>query len=369
MDTITTIPAPLYIHAFNLLPQCGPIRLLKILNFFESPERAFQGTREQFLQSGLEKDFISLFEQHRQSINIPQEADKLSRLGISLVTRHSAQYPELLSEIISPPPLLYVRGTIINSDELCLAVVGTRKITTYGRSVLPVLLAPLVAKGVTIVSGLAYGVDAAAHQIAINARRRTIAVLAGGVEEATIYPRNHVLLSDQILVNGGALISEYPPGTPALRHHFLARNRIISGISAATVIIECNLKSGSLITAKYALEQNRTVYAVPGPIYAEASRGPNNLIKMGARLITEAADIFDDLNITMLPEETEVQSTFGDSAAETALLKILTKEPMIMNTIISVSKLEASEVLSALTFLEMKGKVRNLGGQQYIIAR
>jgi DNA processing protein len=164
-------------------------------------------------------------------------------------------------------------------------------------------------------------------------------------------------------------MSEYPIGTPPLKHHFIARNRIISGMSVATVVVECNLKSGSLITARYALEQNRTVYAVPGPIYAEQSQGPNNLIKMGAQLVADAKDILEDLNLTHSTQQETAQQLFGDSPAETALLNLLGYEPMHMNALIKTSGISTGDATSALTFLEMKGKIRNLGGQQYILSR
>jgi DNA processing protein len=234
---------------------------------------------------------------------------------------------------------------------------------------MPDILNPIIACGAIIVSGMAFGVDSEAHKQSIKKGARTIAVLGGGLDDASLYPKNHQLLAQQILENGGALISEYPIGTPNFKQNFVARNRIISGLSIGTLVVECDLESGSLITAKHALEQNRQVYAVPGPIYAEMSKGPNNLIKMGAKLVTESTDILEDLNLSTLPEQKQVQTTFGDSPAESTILNILSKEPMNINLIIKTSGLETGDATSALTFLEMKGKVRNLGGQQYILSR
>jgi DNA processing protein len=164
-------------------------------------------------------------------------------------------------------------------------------------------------------------------------------------------------------------VSEYPVGTPNFKQNFVARNRIISGLSVATLVVECDLESGSLITAKHALDQNRTVFAVPGPIYSEMSKGPNNLIKMGAKLVTEANDILEDLNLKTLPEQKNILLNFGDTPEETAVLKLLSKNPVNINAIIKETKLEPGQVTSALIFLEMKGRVRNLGGQQYILSR
>src|SRR5581483_7263662 len=271
-------------------------------------------------------------------------------------------------EIPKFPPILYFKGSL-SADELCVAVVGTRQITNYGRAVIPRLVEPLVDAGACVVSGMAFGVDSAAHEIVVKKGRRTIAVLGGGLDEKSLYPRHHAFLAENILSAGGALLSEYPIGTPNFKQNFVARNRIISGLSVATLIIECDLKSGTLITAKHALDQNRQVYAVPGPIYSPQSAGPNNLLKMGAKAVTAAADILEDLNLETLPQQQQTQSAFGDSAEESALLKLLSFEPLIINELIKQSGLNPAQVTSALTFLEMKGRIKNLGGQQYILSR
>jgi DNA processing protein len=178
-----------------------------------------------------------------------------------------------------------------------LAVVGARDSTPYGESVISHLLPPLINRGITITSGLAYGIDAMAHTETVRTHGRTIAVVAGGLDEKSLYPQAHLYLSRKILRNNGAIISEYPPGTPALKHHFIARNRIISGLSMGTLIIECKQKSGALITARYALEQNRNIYAVPGSILTPHSAGPNQLIQQGATPVTCAGDILQDLAV------------------------------------------------------------------------
>jgi len=358
-----------YLHALNLMPQLGPVRLLKICENFESLGEAYLASAKQLLMCGLEAELADAIVNHRQKVNLDAETEKLKSLSINILTYKDENYPKLLLEIPKFPPLLYYRGLMSDAEELCFAVVGTRNITTYGRSIIPDLVAPLVDAGVSIVSGMAFGVDSEAHKIAISKNKRTIAVLGGGLDDKSLYPKHHQLLAQEILDNGGALLSEYPPGTPNFKQHFVARNRIISGMSIGTLVIECDLESGSLITAKHALEQNRQVYAVPGPIYAEMSKGPNNLIKMGAKAVTEAGDILEDLNLKNLPQEIDSQAVFGDNPTETKLLEIIGKEPIIINEIIRTSGLDAGEVGSALTFLEMKGKVRNLGGQQYVRSR
>ncbi len=359
----------LYIHGFNLLPQFGPARLLKLRAYFDSWETAFFAGTGELQTAGIEPEIVEIFLKHRDNLNLEKEQATLEAHGISLITCDDAAYPKLLLQIEKFPSLLYCRGVMPSNEELCLAVVGTRMITTYGRLVTPRLVEPLVDAGATIVSGMAFGVDGAAHTVAVEKGRRTIAILGGGLDDKSLYPKAHTLLAEKILENQGALLSEYPPGTPNFKQNFVARNRIISGMSVATVVIECDLKSGSLITAKYALEQNRNVYAVPGPIYSQQSQGPNNLIKMGAKLITEANDVLEDLNLKTLPQQQQVQTLFGDTKEETILLKLLNHEPVIINELIKQSGLEAGAVTSTLTFLEMKGKIRNLGGQQYVLSR
>jgi len=359
----------LYLHGLNLLPQFGPARLALLSKRFKTFREAFFASEQQLVLAGIDAEIAASFASLREKMNLDEEAEKLAKEQIGILSFRDDNYPKLLLEIPKLPPILYYRGAILTADELCIAVVGTRMISNYGRSIIPGLVEPLVDAGAVIVSGMAFGVDAAAHEVAIKKGRRTIAVLGGGLDEKSLYPRHHVFLAQQIMDNGGALISEYPVGTPNFKQNFVARNRIISGISIATVVVECDLQSGTLITAKHALDQNRTVYAVPGPIYSPTSEGPNNLIKMGAKPLTCANDIFQDLNLANLPEQKTAQTVFGDSKEESALLKLLSLEPIIINELIKKSGLNAAAVGSALTFLEMKGKVRNLGGQQYILSR
>ncbi len=363
------LPDNIYLHCLNLRPELGPTRLLKILNSFDSFKDAYFAKHTDYLNCGLEPTLAEIILNHRLKTDPAAEAEKLKQCGINIFTYKDPNYPKLLLEISKFPPLLYVRGAMEMADEACVAVVGTRNITTYGLSVIPDLVDPLVDAGVTIVSGMAFGVDSQAHGRSVAKRRRTIAVLGGGLDDKSLYPKHHQLLAQEILDAGGALISEYPPGTPNFKQNFVARNRIISGISIGTLVIECDIESGSLITAKHALEQNRQVYAVPGPIYAPFSQGPNNLIKMGAKAVTCALDIMEDLNLNNLPLEIDSQKVLGENPTENKLLEIIGKQPLGINEIIRLSGLEAGEVGSALTFLEIKGKVRNLGGQQYVRSR
>lgn len=367
MDSIET--EKIYLHGFNLLPQFGPARLTKLLNFFGSYHRAYFAKKESLLNAGLEEDVATAFLKHRELVNLQSEEQRLKKAGVKILTPSDPNFPKLLLEIPKSPPILYYRGEMTEAEELFLAVVGTRKITSYGRTIIPELLTPLVKSGITVVSGLAFGVDSLAHEISLSYGKRTIAVLGGGLDDSSLYPKHHQWLAKKILEGGGALISEYPLGTPSLKHHFISRNRIISGLAPATLIVECDLQSGSLITANHALEQNRTIFAVPGPIYSPQSRGPNNLIKMGAKAVTSAEDILEDLNLQALPSQQKIRQDFADSPAETAILKCLSQESLGINDLIKLSGLTTPEATSALTLLEMKGRVRNLGGQQYILGR
>lgn len=357
----------IYLHAFNLYPSFGPKRLLKIGEFFNSFEEAFNASAAELERSGIEPIHCQGWQRFKGSLDLEKEGDALNEEQIGILGYKSTGYPKLLREIPSLPPILYYKGDLSSDDELCLAVVGTRQISQYGRQVMPKILEPLIGSGVTIVSGLAYGIDALAHTLAVNNNKKTVAVLGSGLDTKTIYPQDHVLLADKIIETGGLIVSEYPPKTPALKQHFVARNRIISGLSVGTLVVECAVKSGALITAKHALDQNRAVYAVPGPIYSEASAGPNNLIKMGARPVTNGNDILEDLNI--IPNnQNSIAKTKELTGEEAQVLSLLSFEPKHINEIVQESIFDSGVITATLTFLEIKGCVRNLGAGQYVKA-
>lgn len=357
----------IFLHCLNLFPKFGPKRLTLLANYFESFEAAFKAPIAELAATGIGADLAEGFATFRSNIEPDSEAEKLQSLNMSLLALGDARYPAMLAEISMPPALLYYRGALPDKDAVMLAAVGTRKITTYGRSVIPHIIGPLVDAGIVIVSGMAYGIDGAVHQEIVHKHKPTVAVFGSGIDDHTLYPKHHALLAQEVIDAGGCLLSEYPPGTPGFKQNFVARNRIISGMSLGTIIIECDLKSGSLITAQYALDQNRRVYAVPGPIYANESRGPNNLIKMGAQLITDSRDILQDLNIAaaLLP----IATPTADNPSEGLLLGLLGGEPITADELVKQSGLETRVVTTALTFLEMKGHVKNVGASQYVRTR
>ena len=220
----------------------------------------------------------------------------------------------------------------------------------------------------TIVSGLAQGIDTLAHLAAVENKSRTIAVIGSGIDWQSVFPPGNKRLA-QMIIQNGALISEYPPSAAALKHHFPARNRIVSGLALGTLVVEAPEKSGALLTARHALDQNREVFAIPGPIFSETSLGPNNLIKIGAKLVTQTADILDELNLRDLAQNITAKQILPDTKEEAAIIAILSQEPVTIDKIIQETKMDTALTTSTLVLMEMKGKVKNLGGMQYVLAR
>jgi DNA processing protein len=359
-----------YWLGLSLFQKFGPTRFAKMRHYFPSLKEAFLADSHDLIKAGIEEQIALEFITKRQEIDLDQEMEKLARENIQLVTINDEDYPALLKEIYQAPPLLYYKGTLkAESDHFAVSVVGTRKISSYGQQVTPEIVRELVGSGVTIVSGLAVGVDALAHETTIEAGGRTIAVLGSGLDSQNIYPSANRYLSQKIIEGGGLLLSEYPCGTLPLKHHFPYRNRLISGLSLGTLVIEAPENSGALLTARYALDQNREVFAVPGNIYAENSSGPLNLIKMGARPVTTAQDILDTLHLNLARDFVQTRKIVPDSQEEAQILAHLSSQPVHIDELIRLTRLDSAEVNSTLTLMEMKGRVRNLGGMMYVIGK
>lgn len=284
-----------YLNAFNLIEGVGPVSLKNLLSYFNDMSRAWQAKKSELNQAGLSQAIIERIEKQKPKIDPDNEMEKLKRAKIRIITIRDRLYPRLLKEIYNPPLLLYVRGNLDIKNKPCLGVVGTRKLSAYGQNITPLLTAALVKAKLIIVSGLAKGIDSLAHQTAIKSGGQTIAVLGTGVDQASIYPYSNKYLAEKI-TQSGTLVSEFPLGAQPLKQHFPQRNRLISGLSLGVLVIEAPEKSGALITARNALEQNRDVFAVPGQIMSVNSQGPHNLIKMGAKLVSQASDILEELN-------------------------------------------------------------------------
>jgi len=300
----------------------------------------------------------------KENIDPYEEWEKIEKQKVDFIISSENKYPDLLKEISYSPSSFYIKGEI-PEEAPYIAVVGTRKVSAYGKLVTEKLVKELVRYNFIIVSGLAYGVDTIAHESALKNQGKTIAVLGSGLNN--IYPYSNKRLSQEI-AKRGALISEYPLDAPALRSYFPWRNRIISGLSLATVVIEAPEKSGALITAQFALEQNREVFAIPGSIFNKNSIGTNGLIKQGAKLVCEIEDILEELNIQYtLPIIKDPLDLEFDSKQEKKIYESLSKEnPLAIDKIIEISNLSPKEVLAILTTLELKEFIKNTDGGSYI---
>lgn len=291
---------------------------------------------------------------------MPSNSFKIRR-----IKHTSDKFPDALKTIPSPPKEIYAIGNLsLLAKQPSLAVVGSRRVSPYGRQVTSQLIEELAAQNIVIISGLALGVDAIAHRAALDVKGATIAVLACGLD--TLYPATNTRLGHDILNNGGLIISEYPEGTPPLRQHFIARNRLVSGLGYGVLITEAAAKSGTLHTAGFALEQGKTVFTVPGNITSPLSAGTNNLIKTGALPVTEASDVLFALGIKAA--EPAQQQIFGDNKEQAAILELLARGVTDGGELLNESGLEAQDFNQALTMLELVGKIRPLGAGHWSLA-
>lgn len=317
-------------------------------------------------QAGLDKSSVKAVTTWRPKISLEAEMEKLERYGVKALTYRTPDYPARLKEIYDYPPVLYVRGTLAPEDEWCLAVVGTRRATVYGRQVTEEFVTDLARNKITIVSGLAKGIDSVAHRTALESGGRSLAVFACGLD--TVYPAENAELARR-LMQQGALISEYPLGTKPRAENFPRRNRILSGLSLGVLVIEADETSGAMITAHLAAEQNREVFAVPGSILSPASKGTNQLIQEGAKLVRDYTDILEELNLTAVAQQLEMKEIIPASETESLLLKQLSAEPTHIDAVCRSSGLPASTVSSTLAMMELKGLVKQMGGMNYSLAR
>lgn len=284
---------------------------------------------------------------------------------IKTLSIEDKNYPKLLKKIKDPPKILYCLGEI-KVNEPCFAIVGTRRFSAYGKQIALEIASDLAEAGLTIVSGLAPGIDTFSHQATIEQRKRTIAVLGTGVDEKSIYPKSNLKLARKILESGGCLISEYKPGTHGSVFTFPQRNRIISGLSLGILVIEAKKRSGALITAQWAKMQGRKIFAVPGSIHSSNSKGCHLLIKQGAKLVENANDILKELDLPT--KSTRSGLVEGETKEENLILNVLKEESLYIDEIIKKTKLDTATVVSTLATMEIKSKVINLGGNIYAIS-
>lgn len=356
-----------YLNALNLVTFFGPRRIDALIENYGSAKDAWKAPAgELFHLLGLQ-DPISKFEKERSGIVPEKEWEKLIKQKVSCVSSVCPGYPRLLKELHFPPPLLYYRGSLDSIDKPAVAIVGSRRCTFYGQEVAHRLAVELATAGVSVISGMALGIDTAAHRGTLESRGYTAAVLGCGVDQC-YPPKNSDLM--QMIIAEGAVISEYPIGTEPLPFHFPQRNRVISGLSLGTVVVEATAKSGALITANFALEQNREVFAVPGNVGSPYSRGSHRLIKEGARLVESASDILEELRFQTVNEEQLTLATVGLlpelTAIEKKLLGLIPYQPMHIDNIIQQSGVKASETSALLLSLELKKLIRQTPGKYFM---
>lgn len=353
-----------YWLGFNMVAGIGTAKLQALLDFYGSAEAAWQASAGQMERLGIDRRARENLIQARQTLDLDAKLAQVRQAGIQLVHWESAVYPRYLREVPMPPPVLYMRGRLAEQDQFAVAIVGTRRLTSYGRQMARELAVGLAQKGITMVSGLAKGVDAVAHQAVLDAGGRTLAVLGSGLDH--VYPpENRTLAHDIVAQDQGAIITEYELGTKPQAKNFPPRNRIISGLTLGTIVVEGAIDSGAMITAKFALEQNREVFAVPGYVTSPASAGPNWLIQQGAKLVTGVQDVLAELKLEQAAEHTAVQMALPTSAEEAALLPYLSRQPQHVDEIALAADLPSAQVSSTLMMLELKGLVQHVGGMKY----
>ena len=355
-----------YWVGWNLVKGVGAVRFKQLLDFFGSAELAWNAPGSALLSAGMPQKVIDRHYQIKNQVDLDRIMDRISANVIRVVTWEEDEYPRRLKEINQSPPVLFIKGSINVEDDWAVAVVGTRRVTPYGRQVADELGRFLAQNGVTVISGLARGVDAIAHHAALEAGGRTIAVLGSGVD--VIYPPEHRKLATEI-IQQGALVSDYPVGTQPDGVNFPPRNRIISGLSLATVVVEAGEKSGALITAEFAVDQGKDVFAVPGSILNAQSEGTNRLIEQGARPLLKFGEILETLQLEQIPEKQLTRKLNPMTSLEQTLFSQLTSDPTHIDQLCEKTGLSITDVSATLTMMELKGLVSQVGGMNYIAMR
>lgn len=356
-----------YWIALSMLPDIGPVGSRKLLSVFGTPERIFNSEVDDLLSvEGIGVNRAKNIKEFSSWNDVEKQIKVMEKMGIKAVSFDDSSYPEMLREIEDAPVVIYIKGDIQPQDRYAIAIVGSRKPTHYGISVAEKISEELASMGFTIVSGMARGIDSLSHKGALKAGGRTIAVLGSGLDVP--YPPENKVLMDNI-ARSGCVMSEFPPGTPPDKENFPRRNRLISGLSQGVLVIEATSNSGSLITAGYALEQNREVFAVAGNITSSTSEGTNELIRRGAILTRKAEDIVEELapvlkGFIKLKDKVKIEV----SDEEKKLCSLLSGEPKQIDVISRESGLPTSKVLGILLGLELKGAVKQITGKRFYLA-
>lgn len=352
-----------YLLGLTLIPKLGNIRIRNLIDCLGSSEQVWLADYSQLIRvPGIAGDLAAHIISIRKKICLEKEWEKLNKAGVKLISSCSDQYPDLLRHIYNPPIILYYKGSLSSQDVLSIAVVGSRKSTFQGIRAAEQIARGLAAAGFTIISGLARGIDTAAHRATVNAGGRTVAVLGSGLD--ILYPRENRKIAEKIQETG-LMFSEYPLGTPPLAGNFPKRNRIISGLSLGVLVVEAGEKSGALLTVDYALEQGRDVFALPGNINNPVSKGSNNLIKQGAKLVTEVNDILEEYGY-LIEKTEEPKTALLLEEEEEKIFSLVGYEPISINELIEKVQLKPEEVIGFLLNLELKGLICQMPGKYFI---
>lgn len=354
-----------YWIGFNLVTGIGPVRVRSLVQTFGSIEAAWKAAAEELRKAGLGEKLVQRLVEARSDLDLGKELARVQQLGLQVLPMDDPLYPARLKEIESPPLVLYLSGQLLPQDEWAAAIVGTRRATPYGKAVAAELAGGLAASGVTVVSGLARGIDGIAHLAALEAGGRTLAVLGSGLDH--IYPPEHRNLARSI-ASSGAVLSDYPLGTSPEGGNFPARNRIIAGLSLAVIVVEAGESSGALITADFAAEQGRDVFAVPGRIYDRGSLGTNRLIAAGAFPVTTVDDVLEVLNLESVAAAAPREPSLPKDATERRVLEALSADPVHIDELRERCELPIAELTACLSMLELRGQARQVGGMHYVRA-
>jgi len=355
-----------YWVGLNLVKGIGAARFETIIAHFGSPRAAWEAPARELKSIGLPAPVVETLLTVRAETDLEHIWAQIESEGINLITLEDAAYPTRLKQIDQPPPVLYALGDLIPQDEWAVSIVGTRRVTHYGQQAAEEIAAFLAQNGITVVSGLARGVDSIAHRAALDAGGRTIAVLGSGVDK--IYPAENRSLAAE-MASKGAVLSDYALGTPPEAGNFPPRNRIIAGLSIAVVVVEAGERSGASITAGFAVEQGREVFAVPGNIFSPQSKGTNRLIRDGAHPLLAPEDLLEVLNLSMVTEHQKARVVLPANAVEAAIFDVLGHEPLHVDQIGLEAKLPIEQISATLTMMELKGMVRQVGGMRYVAVR
>jgi DNA processing protein len=357
--------------ALFTVPQVGPVRYISLVRHFGSPQKVLDAAKDELAElPDIGPVIASNIKKGVSWEDAEKQTELIDKSGVRLVNFKEEQYPKNLLSIYDPPPFLFVKGEITKEDKNAIAIVGCRSASAYGKRITENIARELADRGITIISGMARGIDSIAHNSALKDKGRTIAVFGSGLD--VIYPPENRKLADKI-ISSGALISEFTMQTKPEAPNFPRRNRLISGLSLGVVVVEAGAKSGALLTANCALEQNREVFAIPGNLGAKTSEGTNRLIKQGAKLVTSVEDILEELRMTIQgiksPSGIKSEEDLSHlSEKEKNIYQLLSGEPYHIDKIATQASISVSDALSLLLSLELKGMVKQLSGKMFILA-